>query len=55
MRIDKEHILRKVFGTDIPRKEVRTAENKIERCNIQWDLDKYWIERKRGDGQGDME
>ena len=57
MRRDEEHILGKVFRTDIGptrEKEERTTENKMERCNPTI-LERYWMESERGDGQGDME
>ena len=55
VRGDGEHILRKVYITDIctKEKEERTTENTMERC-VPTRIEKYWTESGRGDGQGDM-
>ena len=52
MRIDEEHIPRKVWRPDIPRKnEGRTSGNKMER-RVPTGHGKYWTESGRGDGLG---
>ena len=56
MRKDGEHILRKLFRTDIPGNLGKSGRTKIRWIEaMQRYLEKYWIEGERGDGQGDME
>ena len=52
-RRDEEHTLRKVFRTDIPGKGKRRRPKIRLKDAIQRDLDKFWTESDRCDGQGD--
>ena len=52
-RRDEEHTPRKVFRTNIPRKRKRGRPKIRLRDVIQRDLENFWTESDRCDGQGD--
>ena len=51
-RRDEEHTLRKVFRTDIQGKRKRGRPKIRWKDSIQRDLENFWTESERGDGQG---
>ena len=52
-RRDEEHTLRKVFRTNIPGKRKKGRLKIRWKDAIQRDLENFWTESDRGDGQGD--
>ena len=52
-RRDEEHTLRKFLRTNIPGKRKRGRPRIRWKDAIQRDLENFWSESDRGDGQGD--